>query len=50
MIFQNLMGLKNLGVTVPSGTTQGNSYPFMNLLKCSVTNFVNNFKKFLVFL
>jgi len=27
MIFQSLMGLKNQGMTVPSGTTQGNSYP-----------------------
>jgi hypothetical protein len=27
MIFQSLMGLKNQGVMVPSGTTQGNSYP-----------------------
>jgi len=28
MIFQSLMGPNNQGVTVPSGTTQGNSYPF----------------------
>jgi len=26
MIFQNSMGLKNQGVTIPSGTTQGNFY------------------------
>jgi hypothetical protein len=26
MIFQSLMGLKNQGVTILSGTTQGNSY------------------------
>jgi len=26
MIFQSLMGLKIQGVTIPSGTTQGNSY------------------------
>jgi hypothetical protein len=27
MIFQSLMGLKNQGVTIFSGTAQGNSYP-----------------------
>ncbi len=27
MIFQSLMGPKNQGVTIFSGTTQGNSYP-----------------------
>jgi hypothetical protein len=27
MIFQSSMGLKNQGVMVPNGTTQGNSYP-----------------------
>jgi hypothetical protein len=26
MIFQSSMGLRNQGVTIPSGTTQGNSY------------------------
>jgi hypothetical protein len=31
MNFQILMGLRNQGVTVPSGTTQRNSYP-MKLL------------------
>jgi hypothetical protein len=28
MIFQSSMGPENEGATVPSGTTQGNSYPF----------------------
>jgi hypothetical protein len=28
MSFQSSMGPKNQGMMVPSGTTQGNSYPF----------------------
>ncbi len=27
MIFQSLMGVRNQGVMIPSGITQGNSYP-----------------------
>ncbi len=28
MIFQSSMGSKSQGLTIPSGTTQGNSYAF----------------------
>jgi hypothetical protein len=36
MIFLSSMGLRNQGVIVPSGTTQGNSYPTTSLL-CATT-------------
>ncbi len=38
MIFQNLMGPKNQGVTIPSGTTQENSYPKMDQFKVADNN------------
>jgi len=36
MIVKSSMGLRNQGVMVPSGTTQGNSYPTTSLL-CTTT-------------
>ncbi len=41
MVFQSLMGPKNQGVTILSGTTQGNSYPTHYQFNFHTTNEMN---------